>query len=374
MNPKKRTAGGQLALSRELVLSRETFERETANVFSGRWLYVCRESELDEDSACRRVEVCGHQLILVRGADETTRAFHNFCRHRGSELITEENCGSIRQRIQCPYHAWTYNRNGELVSAPNMTDVNGFDKNEFGLKEVVCELWHGFLFVKFTTEENSDEISLGEFLSPLQQHAVDWSFNDLNVVAEINYDVQANWKLIFQNYSECYHCPTVHPVLNQLTPYKGAGNDIEEGPILGGPMMLADEASTMSIDGVAVGKTLPRLNKEQSRTVSYYTIFPSMFLSAHPDYLLLHRIERVDEKSTRVVCQFLFHEQSRQLADFDPKPAIDFWDLTNRQDWHVCELAQRGIENPAYQPGPYSDLESVVAAFDRYYRSCLDVD
>lgn len=365
-----RTADGQLAMPREYILSQDFFDAETDKVFGDHWLYVCHESELDAVSACQRASVRGSQLILVRGEDKRVKAFHNFCRHRGSELVTKANCSSIGQRIQCPYHAWTYDRKGKLLSAPNMNDQAGFDRSEFGLMEVECGNWNGFLFVRFRANGLADEaknLALDKFMEPLSSHARDWSFSELKVAETITYDVAANWKLIFQNYSECYHCPTVHPALNRLTPFQGASNDVCKGPILGGPMSLSQDSQTMSSDGKRVGSLLPKLNEDQKRTVAYYTVFPSFFLSAHPDYVLIHRIERLTCDSTQVVCQFLFHPDSSSQSSFNPKSAIEFWDLTNRQDWEVCELAQRGIKDVAYQPGPYSDLESVVAAFDRHY-------
>jgi len=374
MNSNSRSALGQHALPRDYLVSDSIYQLETERVFSGHWLYVCHENEIGE-SGCLRVCARESNLIIVRG-DGGLRAFHNFCRHRGSELVTEKNCDSIGGRIQCPYHAWTYDRNGELVAAPNMTDQDGFDKTEFGLMQVDCETWHGFVFVRFRNQnmgsEGNDSNSLSEFLSPLELQANDWSFARLKIAKSIVYEVEANWKLLFQNYNECYHCPTVHPALNQLTPYKGATNDLDEGPILGGPMSLSNESESMTSDGKAVGQILPRLNEDQKRAVLYYTIFPSFFLSAHPDYVLIHRIERVGAKKSKVVCQFLFHDESTSQAGFDPTPAIEFWDLTNKQDWNVCELAQKGVSDIAYQPGPYADLESIVAAFDRHYRSVID--
>ncbi|MDG1875166.1 MAG: aromatic ring-hydroxylating dioxygenase subunit alpha [Mariniblastus sp.] len=370
---KQRSSLGQLALERQFVVADSIFELETERVFGNQWIYGCHQSEIDESSGCFRLNACGTQLILLRSESGDVKAFHNFCRHRGSELVTEQNCGSLGQRIQCPYHAWTYDRQGALVSAPNMTGQAGFDKAEYGLKQVECASWHGLIFVRLVDESHRDlpQLSLSQFMAPLEEHAVDWSFGDLKVTNSIDYEVSANWKLIFQNYSECYHCPTVHPALNRLTPFKGASNDVDDGPILGGPMRLSEESETMSSDGKSVGSIFPNLDEQQKRAVAYYTVFPSFFLSAHPDYVLIHRLERVSVSSTKVSCQFLFHPDSIAQADFDPSAAVEFWDLTNRQDWEVCELAQRGITDVKYEPGPYSNLESVVAAFDRHYRNQL---
>lgn len=365
-----RSADGNKALLRDYVVSPAIFELETEQIFNRHWRYVCRSSEISEQSGLYRVDWLNDRLFLARGEDGQVRAFRNFCRHRGSELVTAENCNTMGSRIQCPYHAWTYDRCGKLLAAPNMLDTNGFDAEQWGLKSVACEVWHGFVFVHLSDPSER----LAEFLAPLETHATGWNFEDLVVAREIVYCVQANWKLIFQNYNECYHCPTVHPALNRLTPFQGATNDIANGPILGGPMLLSDDCQTMSTDGRRVGKCLPGLGEEQQRMVAYYTLFPSLFISPHPDYVLLHRLERKATDETRVVCQFLFHPDATNEPGFDPTSAVEFWDLTNQQDWGVCELAQRGICDSSYQPGPYSDLESVVAAFDRYYLAQMDRD
>ena len=359
-----RSANGTYGLPREYVCSNEVFDRETEAIFSTQWLCVARVSELK--NGLLPIEFEKHKIVIAQSKSSDVKAFRNFCRHRGSQLVTESNCEQLGQRIQCPYHAWTYDRNGKLVSAPNMDGVDGFDASEFGLLEIECEVLAGFVWVNFAPKE-----SLERFLQPLNSQLAEWSVGELEVVETIEYQVNANWKLIFQNYNECYHCPSVHPVLNSLTPYKNASNDIEAGPILGGPMQLSDESETMAMDGRAVAKRLPKLNDEQVRTVNYFTIFPTIFLSTHPDYVLVHRIERVSINKTKIVCQFLFHPESAAQSCFDPSSAVEFWDMTNRQDWTVCELAQSGMEDIGYTPGPYSNLESVVAAFDRHYLNAL---
>lgn len=363
----QRSAQGATGLQRKYVACSDIFELETQRIFNSSWICLARETELENGSGIIPLEFESHQLILVRCEDESIKAFRNFCRHRGSKLVTDDRCTKIGARIQCPYHAWTYDRSGKLVSAPNMDSVAQFESNEFGLKEVDCNCYGGFVWINFNPDD-----SLQDFLQPLADQFADWSIADLVSVGELNYVVRANWKLIFQNYNECYHCPIVHPALNRLTPYKDASNLLESGPILGGPMRLAEDCQTMSLDGKAIASVLPNLSGEQKRCVNYFTIFPTMFLSTHPDYVLIHRIERTAVDTTVVNCQFLALPESRQAADFDPSRAIEFWDMTNRQDWEICELAQAGMQDPEYSPGPYSDLESVLAAFDRHYFDRLE--
>jgi Rieske 2Fe-2S family protein len=184
-------------------------------------------------------------------------------------------------------------------------------------------------------------------------------------VHRIDYDVAANWKLIAENYSECYHCPPLHPQLNALTPYDLGEDYASEGPWQGGWMELVDSADTMALGGgVRCGVPLPGTTPEDERRIYYYVLWPLSFVSIHPDYLLVHRLIPQAAGRTTVVCEWLFDPAAVGDPDFDPSEAIAFWDLTNRQDWHVCELQQRGTASRSWRAGRYSNQESSVHAFD----------
>ncbi|MBW3597396.1 MAG: aromatic ring-hydroxylating dioxygenase subunit alpha, partial [Planctomycetes bacterium] len=301
-------------------------------------------------------------FLLFRHHDSRVRGFYNVCRHRGSRLC-QSGAGTLPRAICCPYHGWTYDLEGRLIEAPHMEGVAGFDPADYGLKPVAAETWEAFLFVNLA----SDPVPLHETFAPLADRLRDWRLGELISVRQVVYDVRANWKLIFQNYNECYHCPRVHPRLNALTPFTSARNSLMSGPILGGPMMLAEGIETMSTGGRMCGPPLPGLGDADRRSVYYYSVFPTMFLSPHPDYVLVHRIERRGVSDTRVVCDFLFHPSAAEQPGFDPEPAVAFWDEVNRQDWRVCELSQQGVASRSYEPAPYSNLESMVAAFDQCY-------
>lgn len=363
-----RSSGGAYSLERDFVISREIYDRETSRVFTGNWLCVARMEQLDPQGKVLPLQFEDHKFFLSATEDGAIRAFRNFCRHRGSLLVTDENCSTFGARIQCPYHAWTYDRDGRLVSAPNMDGVEAFCESDNGLIEIPCDTYGGFVWINF-----SPVTKLEQFLGPVDWQFRDWSTEELRIGATLQYEVKANWKLIFQNYSECYHCPIVHPALNRLSPYKDSSNDIDSGPVLGGPMQLAEGVETMSSDGRYAGEPLPLLTEEQLRIVNYFTIFPSMFLSTHPDYVMAHLLQRNGPRSTKVICHLLFHPSVMESGTFDPSSAVEFWDLTNRQDWEVCELAQAGMEDAEYRPGPYSNLESVLAEFDRHYKSVMGI-
>jgi len=198
-----------------------------------------------------------------------------------------------------------------------------------------------------------------------------WNLPRLRSAKTIQYDVQANWKLIFENYSECYHCPLVHPELSKLSPYDSAENDLCEGPFLGGFMSIT-RGNSLTMSGNACALPVGDIQAEDAHRVFYYSIFPNLLLSMHPDYVMVHQIRPCAPERTCILCDWFFHPDAFGRADFHPNDAIDFWDMTNRQDWHVCELSQQGIASRVYGPGFYSPRESIPAAWDRAYLRVME--
>ena len=364
-----RSAKGAKTLPGKYFSSPDIHEMETRKIFRRKWICVGRASDIPRSGDYFLREFDGESFILVRDDQSQVNCFYNVCRHRGTRM-NEESCGHFKQRIQCPYHAWTYDLHGNLKAAPNMTGVSDFDVKDYSLQTVSCVVWQGFVLINLDQNCPPFESSYGSILSRFD----DWELEDLVSAHQITYDLQANWKVVFQNYSECYHCSLVHPQLNPVTSVKTSSNDFEEGPFLGGPMILSDAYDTVSMGGALCGDLLPRLSEEDRNRVYFYTIFPSLFISPHPDYVLTHRIERQSSDSTRIVCDWLFPQDVIDRPRFDPTKAVEFWDLTNRQDWHVCELTHQGVRSKAYRPGHYSNLESIVAAWDRHYLQVMGVE
>jgi glycine betaine catabolism A len=292
------------------------------------------------------------------------RGFYNVCRHRGTRL--KEDAGGHASTIQCPYHAWTYGLDGRLIGAPHMDEVPGFDKSDYSLHRVSLELWEGFIFVNLAdaSTERGDH-SLAKWFAPLNGKFADWNMSILRPAKRIEYDVRANWKLMFENYSECYHCPGVHPMLSKVSPYDSAENDLAEGPFLGGFMKI-NQGKSLTMSGDACALAIEH-DKESTQRVFYYSIFPNMLLSLHPEYVMVHQLWPQSPERTLILCDWFFHPDAFARKDFKPEDAIEFWDMTNKQDWHVCELSQQGISSRAYTPGPYSSRETIPAAWDEYY-------
>jgi Rieske 2Fe-2S family protein len=353
---------GAKTLPQRYFVSPEILAKEQEKIFSAQWVLVGHQSQIAKAGDYFVREVAGESLIIVRDQEGEVRGFYNVCRHRGTRLCEEENGHSTA--IQCPYHAWTYSLDGRLVGAPHMTGetVPGFDKADYSLHRVSLGLWAGFIFVNL----RDAPASLEERFAPLMGKFSHWNLPQLRSAKWIEYDVRANWKLIFENYSECYHCPGVHPALQKLTPYDLAENDLCEGPFLGGFMPIT-KGHSLTMTGNACALPVGDIKGEDNDRVFYYSIFPNMLLSLHPDYVMVHQLWPQSAERTLIVCDWFFHPEAFERSDFHPNDAIEFWDMTNKQDWHVCELSQQGIASRAYQPGPYSSRESIPAAWDREY-------
>ncbi len=337
----------------------EVFAYEQEAWFARSWVCVGRQEDAADAGSYFLATIAGEGVIVVRGRDGRLRAFHNVCRHRGSLLVTEPVGRQVR--FQCPYHAWTYELDGRLLRAKHTDALIDFFVEEQGLLPVESQVWEGFVFVAL----QPDGTSLADQLADLPGHVARFGMTDLRRARGIEYEVGANWKVIAENYSECYHCPGVHPQLNRLTPYDQGRNLESNGPWAGGWMELVGDADTMSTDGATHGRApLPGLSAEDERRIHYFVLWPNLLLSLHPDYVMSHQVWPLDAERSRVMCQWLFHPETMARADFDPSDAVDFWDLTNRQDWRVCELQQQGTRSRAYVPGRYALMEDMVHAFD----------
>jgi len=347
--------------------SRDVFDREAERIFSRRWVCVGRADTIGQPGDYRLAAFGGESVILVRGRDGRTRAFFNVCRHRGTRLC-EEPAGRFAGGIQCPYHAWTYGLDGALLGAPHMADVPWFDKAEHPLVAAPLAEWEGFLYLNLSPGASP----LPEALAPLAGRFASWNLARLKTARSVSYDVKANWKLIFQNFSECYHCPPVHPALSKLSHYRSGANDLREGPLLGGYMAIDEPGGSLTMTGRMCGAPIGDLSDDERQRVYYYSIFPNSFLTIQPDFVMATRLTPLAPDATRVVCDWLFAPETLETPGSDPADGIEIWDVTNRQDWHVCELAQQGVSSRAYEPGVYSTEESLLAAFDREYLKSLE--
>jgi glycine betaine catabolism A len=339
------------------------FALEMERFFAGMWVAVARAQDVERAGDYVVREVAGESVIVTRDGTGALQGFYNVCRHRGTRLC-EQPSGRFTERIQCPYHAWTYGLDGRLLAAPHMDDAPGFCREDISLARVAVADWDGHVFVNLSPTSSpllSQVGGLGEKFRA-------WQMGELRRAYKVEYDVKANWKLLVLNYHECLHCPVIHPGLQKLSHYMTGDNDPPTETWLGGRMELRPGIDTMSRDGRRRRASLPGLSAEQQRSVWYYTLLPNLFLSLHPDFVMTHVLWPKACDRTLISCEWHFHPTEIANPGFDPADVIDFWDETNRQDWHVSELSQQGIGSRAYEPGFYSPREGLLWEFDRIVR------
>jgi Rieske 2Fe-2S family protein len=351
----------QYTLPRQYFVSEKLFREELEHIFCRHWICVGREDQIINPGDYFVQEVDTESVIILRDDKGAIRAFHNVCRHRGTRLCLKGQ-GHLNKTIQCPYHAWTYALNGNLIGVPGMSDMKDhFSKEEFPLHNVAVEIWEGFLFINMAPDPEPFQDIFGSVVDRFQA----WHIPRLKSAHRIEYDVKANWKLIVENYNECYHCPLIHPELNRVAPADSGDNELVTGMAVGGYMTFREEMETMSLTGrshMPVGE----VDGDDLNRAYFYTLFPNLLLSLHPDYVMFHTLWPQGVDRTLVVCEWLFAPEVMAQPGFDPRDVVEFWDRTNRQDWFACEISQLGVGSRAYTPGPYYHWhEQLLAEFDR---------
>jgi glycine betaine catabolism A len=354
---------GARTLPREYYTSPEIFAQERERIHARHWQCVGRASAFHKPGDYQVRTVAGESLIVVRDRGGELHAFFNICRHRGTQLCAE-SAGQLSETIQCPYHAWTYALDGRLIGAPHMQEATGFDKKDYPLHEAAVAEWEGFVFVNIA----KDPQPFAEWFGPMLRRLARFDLPSVKTRHRARYEVKANWKLVFQNYSECLHCPTIHPELSVVLPYQSGANDLAVGPFLGGYMEIRAPHESATLTGKSCGRLInDHLAGDDVRRAYYYTFMPNMALSIHPDYVNFYLLTPVAADLTIVETEWMFNPANEGDPKFNPGDAIDFWDITNRQDWDICERSQAGVSSRRYEPGPYSPRESIPAAWDAEY-------
>ncbi|MEM9530839.1 MAG: aromatic ring-hydroxylating dioxygenase subunit alpha [Pseudomonadota bacterium] len=328
------------------------FERELKVLFSEGWLAL-GHAGCYRDTDVFPILVGAESLLVVAQQTGPPAVFFNVCRHRGTRLVAapQQRC----RLIVCPYHGWSYTPAGELKAAPGMQAVSSFSAADYGLKAVPTTRWNGLLF----TNPGANRNAAPEF----PDLAADLS--GLDAVAHHEYLVAANWKLLCENYNECYHCPGAHPGLHELTAVDSGEARSRSGSYTGGPMRLREGVASMSERPAERASLLPGVVDPER--VDYYHLFPNLFLSVLPDYALLHVLWPLSPDQTRVETWWLFNPSDAAQPGFSADPAVEFWDRTNQEDWALCENAMAGLRSRGHEPGPYHPDEACVHDFDRWY-------
>ena len=342
--------------------------RELEVFWYGRWIAVAREEELPSPGDYRVVGIGTQSVVLLRDEDGILRGFHNTCRHRGSILCTDARGSFTRARITCPYHAWTYDLRGALQATPRRMPTPDFDAERFPLFAVAVEACSGFVFVHLGA---SKAPPLRDTIGDLPERFRNYGLADLRIGKRIVTEVRANWKLIAENFSECFHCPPVHPEFCRVvTSFREAGAwGLREGKEAL-PEYKAG-ATTLTPDGTARIPAFGGLDPSQRETL--YTPWltpPNLFLNVHPDYINSHMMFPTGPESVRIVYDWLF-EPRHMPRGADLAHYVALWDITNRQDARNCEWQQQGMQSRVFKSGVFVPQEFDCHRFCQWVRAGL---
>ncbi|HEY1978109.1 MAG TPA: aromatic ring-hydroxylating dioxygenase subunit alpha [Candidatus Baltobacteraceae bacterium] len=353
------------------------FERERRAIFWDQWFYAGRADRLSEPGAFEVLDLAGESIIVIRDRDGRLYGHINLCRHRGSRLLCGE--GVQRGAIRCPYHGWSYALDGTLVATPFVEDGD-VPIEARKLHPVAVDTWGGFLFINCHPEPfDSASLRSGQAksksghlldqLGAVPERLARYPLADLVTVKSIVYEVDANWKVLLENYNECYHCAGVHPELCRVVPaFKrqgGAELDWERG------IAHREGAWTFTFSGTTAREPFPGLDDDERVRHKGELIYPNFMLSLSAEHVAAFSLWPKSPSKTVVQCDFLFHPTEIAKPGFDPSDAIDFWDLVNRQDWWICACVQSGMSSQRFEYGYYAPMEDYSLDIRRYVRERL---
>jgi len=357
----------------------DVFDLEQQRIFGTEWVYVAHAGELPATGDVVRRAVGTETVIVVRGRDGALRAFLNVCRHRGAQLCLTDTKNAGRA-IRCPYHAWSYGLDGRFLAAPNMASMPEVDKSRYGLIPVSLTEWHGLVWVNL----DPDAPALAEHLNPQLEYRLGveasrldrYRIGDLVVGLRREYDVAANWKIIQENFQECYHCGTIHPELIEQLPSFASFEQLGAGEYFQGGYAFADGRDAFSISGRAALQPIPGVSSEDARLYFGMVLRPNCFLSLLPDHVVLHRFEPVSPSRTKVVCEWLFTKESVEDPGFDPADTVELFHRVNEQDFAASQWCQPNMSSRAYvDGGVLVPLESTIIGqwYYPWYRAKMGV-
>jgi Rieske 2Fe-2S family protein len=326
------------------------FAAEQERIFEAQWFCAARSSDLPRPGSFRTVQVGRESVLLTRNRKGGIRAFFNVCRHRGAQLCTEES-GEAKRSFQCPYHAWTYDFDGKLIAAPNLTKMPDVDRVEYGLATISVKEWLGYIWVCLAQEPPSfDETvqsavveRLGD-LASIEAYDID----NLAVGRRIVYDVKANWKLIVENFMECYHCATIHPELTEVLPEFADGYAAQF--FVGHGAEFGEEVKGFTVDGSEGLDRIPGVSEEQDRRYYAITIKPQVFINLVPDHVIFHRMYPMAVDRTVVECDWLYLPDV-VASGKDVAASVELFHRVNQQDFDACERCQPAMSSRVYARG-----------------------
>ncbi|MBL8669047.1 MAG: aromatic ring-hydroxylating dioxygenase subunit alpha [Alphaproteobacteria bacterium] len=376
-------------LPQAFYTSPAVFNADMDRIFGRYWLHAGHSCMLPEPGDFITWQVGSDSILVVRGRDGAIRAFHNACRHRGARLCRDEI--GRKPRITCPYHAWSYDLDGRcLVKTEKEFGVH---ERELGLVPVRLRDVAGLLFVALGDDPVDFDSAAAGIASLLAVHGLERG----KVAKQATYDVKANWKLVFENNRECYHCPSAHPEyikgtydVMRLDPRRAAevervaeaanrrfaalglepgdaSSRMTEGFWRARRAPLMEGWVTQSLDGTPVAPLMGNLKDRDVGTLRI-TVFPNFWQHASSDHAVATRLTPVDATRTRVDVWWIVDKDAQEGRDYDLAKLMPFWQRTSEQDWAICAENQAGVSSRGYRPGRYGlTQETNVAQFVEWY-------
>ena len=337
----------------------EILGREFERIFFRSWVVAGRQEQVAEPGDYFSFEIGAESVLVVCGRDGAVRAFYNVCRHRGARLCAA-GAGRFEGAIRCRYHAWSYALDGALLAVPHLPDRECFPKRDFSLYPVAVEIWEGFVFVRL----DSAGATLLSQLGALPERAQPYPLASLRVGARAEREVEANWKILVENFMECYHCPGVHPELASLVPLYRTGEVDASGSE---PPVYREGAVTATLSGTTQRPIFAGVRERARQRYHAELVLPNLLLYLFPDYVCARSLWPVSPTRTRIVSEWLFEPEILERPDADVSDAVSFMNLLGEQDWQVCEAVQQGIVSRAHRHGVMLAQESEVADVTRWY-------
>jgi len=350
--------------------SEAIYEDERERLFFAGWVCIGRAQEIAAPGDYLVRDVVGESVFVVRNRDGELRAFYNVCAHRGTKLLDDEPaCGHLGKALKCPYHAWSYDLDGQLLATPNVYEDEQFERDDYPLHRIAVGEHAGFLFVSLAESPGS----LDDWLRDSNETMLDFEryrMGDLRLGRRLTYDVAANWKIVVENYNECLHCPQIHPELVQVVPLFRKG-EVWDGETRDGGNLMIEGATSFTATGTSDLPKFPDLLEADYGM--YYGVFqfPNLMVNMHPDSVMAYLIYPNGPGRTTVVSEFYFRPEALELTGFDPSPTVDLWDIISRQDWAVCERAQKGVSSRSYRSGVYPRKDRLLFDFNQRWRRAL---
>ena len=372
------------SLPRAAYVDPAFLDREREGIWWAEWVAVGRAEQLAEAGDFLSVDVAGERIIVVRDRAGGLGAHVDLCRHRGSRLTTAAQradpatgdapgpSGRFKGVIRCAYHSWCYELEGRVRNAPFLGEADDFDPAAFGLHPVALDTWGGWIFVNLAPERVAAGHTLARQLGTIPGRIARYPLADLRTARRLVYDVAANWKVIVENYNECYHCAGVHPELCRIVPAfkdRGGGNlDWDAG------VPQAEGTFTFTFSGTSDRTPFPDLDDDERVRHKGELVYPNLMVSLSAEHVAAFMLVPKGPARTLVVVDFLFHPDEIARQTFDPSDAVDFWDLVNRQDWAVCEGVQEGMTSRRFAFGWYAPMENLSLDIRRYVGDRLGAD